>query len=151
MKQDNMDAGHNLNKKKRLLFLQNKARMFFWIFSTIPQGCCSCCTHGKRSIKSSISCYEKSHKSRDTEHFQIIHGKLANVVLKSNSSVKTSLPHFSFCYGYMKNYGINPFPFGSCLFDIFMPSYKNVAALEILNHTQNKGINTLRIPGTYHH
>lgn len=80
-------------KKKRLLFLQNKARMFFWIFSTGPQGCYSCCTHGKCSIKLSTSRYEKSHMSRDTQHFQIIHGKLAS---KFWSPIHQSrLPYFT--------------------------------------------------------
>lgn len=45
--------------------------------------------------------------SRATQHFQIIHGKVVNIVLKSNYSGKTSLVDFSFCYGYVKSYGIN--------------------------------------------
>lgn len=119
---------------KAMIWTRKKDRCFFKIklecFSEFSQqftrGRRSCCMDGKCSIKLSISCHEKSLMARKTQDFQIVHEKPANVVLNSNSSVKTSLPRLPFCYGYSKSYGINPSPFGSCLFGIFIPSYKKL-------------------------
>lgn len=139
-------------RKKDHCFFKIKLERFSEFSQRFTRGRRSCCMDGKCSMKLSTSCHETSPMARKTRDFQIVHGKPANVVLKPSSSVKTSLPCLPFCYGYGKIYGINPSPFGSCFFGVFIPSYKNqTEVFEILSYTQNKGINTLRIPGTHHH